>query len=469
MIALGEMSTKFPSKKGFAGHATRCVDPAFGFATALVYLCKYLIISPNQIVAGALVIRFWNAKINGAAWVTILVALVIALNLLGIKWFGEVEFWLSLLKVVTLTGLIILGLIIDLGGVPGQERIGFRYWKDGRAFKPYKQPGDLGKFLGFVNALILALFAYMGTELVGVTVGEAKNPRKTVPSAIRKTFYRILFFYILGTLIVGMIVDSNDPLLAAAAKKGTSGGAAASPYVVAIQSAKIKVLPHIINACILMFTISAANSDQYIASRTLYGMAMDGNAPRIFRYCTKRGVPMAAFIATGMFMGLAYLVAAESALTVFNYFVNSVSVFGGLAWISILASHIGFTRGMRAQGIPRDTLPYRSSLQPYLSYVALPLVCIIIFFKGFDSFMPMSAFGKTGYKTFITHYIGIPVYFFGYVGFKFIRRTSYVRLHEMDLNSGAREFHDVDDDDEEDERYKQLSFGEKIKHNLKNW
>jgi amino acid transporter len=85
------MSTKFPSKKGFPGHATRFVDPAFGFATALVYLCKYLILSPNQIVAGALVIRYWNTSINGAAWVIILMAFVIAINCLGIKWFGEVE------------------------------------------------------------------------------------------------------------------------------------------------------------------------------------------------------------------------------------------------------------------------------------------------------------------------------------------------------------------------------------------
>jgi amino acid transporter len=91
MLALGEMSTKYPSKKGFAGHATRCVDPAFGFATACVYLCKYLIISPNQIVAGSLVIRFWNSSINSAVWVTILVAFVIAINCLGIKWFGEIE------------------------------------------------------------------------------------------------------------------------------------------------------------------------------------------------------------------------------------------------------------------------------------------------------------------------------------------------------------------------------------------
>ncbi len=135
---------------------------------------QYLILSPNQIIAGALVIRYWNTSINGAVWVTILIFFVISINCLGIKWFGEVEFWLSFIKIITLTGLIIVGLIIDLGGVPGQERIGFRYWEGGKAFKPYKKEGDLGKFLGFVNALVLALFAYMGTELIGVTVGEAK-------------------------------------------------------------------------------------------------------------------------------------------------------------------------------------------------------------------------------------------------------------------------------------------------------
>lgn len=159
MLALGEMSTRFPSKKGFAGHATRCVDPAFGFCTAVVYLCKYLIISPNQIVAGALIIGYWNNSINKAAWVTIFVAFVIAINCLGIRWFGEIEFWLSFIKIITLTGLILLGLIIDLGGVPGQQRLGFAYWMNGKAFKAYKVAGDLGKFCGFVNALVLALFA----------------------------------------------------------------------------------------------------------------------------------------------------------------------------------------------------------------------------------------------------------------------------------------------------------------------
>ncbi|TYJ51597.1 hypothetical protein B9479_007822 [Cryptococcus floricola] len=463
MMALGEMSTKFPSRKGFAGHATRCVDPAYGFATALVYLCKYLIISPNQIVAGALVIRFWNDSINGAVWVTILIAFVIAINCLGIKWFGELEFWLSFIKVLTLTGLILLALIIDLGGVPGQERLGFRYWKDGKAFLPYKTTGNVGKFCGFVNALVLALFAYMGTELIGVTVGEAKNPRKTVPAAIKKTFFRIIFFYMLCILLVGMIVDSKSSLLAQAAKKGTAGGASASPFVVAIQSAGIKVLPAIINACLLIFTISAANSDQYIASRTLYGMAKDGNAPRIFTKCNSRGVPWVAFIFTGCFMGLAYLVASDDALKIFNYLVNTVTIFGGLTWVSILASHVAFMRGMKAQGIPRDTLPYKSPLQPYLTYGALFMTCLVCFFKGFDSFMPWD------YKTFITNYIGIPVYVIGYCGYKLIRRSKAVKMHEMDLSTGAREFDDIDEDEEEEMRYKSMTFKQKVIYKLKNW
>jgi len=463
MLALGEMSTRYPSKKGFAGHATRCVDPAFGFATALVYLCKYLIISPNQIVAGALVIRYWNQTINGAVWVTILIVFVIAINCLGIKWFGEVEFWLSLIKIITLTGLILLGLIIDLGGVPNQPRLGFTYWKHGKAFKAYKTTGDVGKFLGFVNALVLALFAYMGTELIGVTVGEAKNPRKTVPAAIKKTFFRIIFFYICGVLIVGMVVDSSSPLLAQAAAKGTAGGASASPFVVAIQAAKIKVLPAIINACILIFTISAANSDQYIASRTLYGMAKDGNAPRIFTKCTKRGVPWVAFVFTGCFMGLAYLVASSDALTIFNYFVSSTTIFGALTWISILSSHVGFMRGMKAQGISRDTLPWKAPFQPYLTYFSLFFTCLVAFFKGFDAFMPFA------YKTFITHYIGIPVYVIGYCAYKLIRRSKAVTMTGMDLTSGAREFDDIEDEHEEEYRYAGMTWKEKVMYQIKNW
>jgi amino acid transporter len=179
-----------------------------------------------------------------------------------------------------------------------------------------------------------------------------------------------------------MVVDSNSEAIAAAASKGTKAGAAASPFVIAIVSAGIKGLPSLINACILLFCLSAANSDQYIASRTLYGMAKDGNAPHIFTRCSRRGVPYFSFIFTACFMGLAFLVASDNALTVFNYFASAVTICGALSWISITASHIAMMRGMKAQGISRDTLPWKAPFQPYYAWTCLVFTCIIAFFKG---------------------------------------------------------------------------------------
>lgn len=166
-----------------------------------------------------------------------------------------------------------------------------------------------------------------------------------------------------------MNVQAKSPLLAAATKKGTGGGAAASPFVVAIEAAKIRALPSIINAAILIFTLSAANSDQYVATRTLYGMAKDGNAPRIFARCNGRGVPWVSFMFTGSFMALAYLVANNNALTIFNYLVSTVSILGGLTWVSILASHVAFMRGMKAQGLSRDELPYKAVSRSFRSSI----------------------------------------------------------------------------------------------------
>ena len=130
--------------------------------------------------------------------------------------------------------------------------------------------GATGRFLAFWSVITTATFAYLGTELIGVTVGEAQNPRKTIPRAIRLTFFRILFFYILSVFLLGMLVPYNSEELVFATKKSSS--AAASPFVVAIKLSGIKALPGILNACIL-FIFSASNSDQYIASRTLFGLA----------------------------------------------------------------------------------------------------------------------------------------------------------------------------------------------------
>ena len=129
-----------------------------------------------------------------------------------------------------------------LGGGPNHDRTGFRYWKEPGAFKPLYKSGDAGNFIGLWASFVTAVFAFLGTELVGVTVGEAQNPRKVIPRAIKLTFWRILVFYVVSVLLIGMLVPYDSDRLVFAATKATTG-AAASPFVVAVQEAGIQVLP----------------------------------------------------------------------------------------------------------------------------------------------------------------------------------------------------------------------------------
>jgi amino acid transporter len=212
------------------------------------------------LTASALVIQYWlpRDKVNPGVWIAIFLVIIVAVNFFGIRFFGEFEFWLSSIKVVVILGLILLSLVLACGGGPDHDPKGFRYWKDPGGFHEYIKAGAAGKFLAVWSTLTTAVFAYLGTELVGVTVGECQNPRKVIPRAIKLTFFRILLFYVVLIFLLRMIVPYNSKELLAAVGQETS--AAASPFVVAIQISGIKALPAIFNACILIFTFSAANS-----------------------------------------------------------------------------------------------------------------------------------------------------------------------------------------------------------------
>jgi amino acid transporter len=177
-----------------------------------------------------------------------------------------------------------------------------------------------------------------------------------------------------------MAVPHDNERLVGATKAKTS--AAASPFVIAMTLGGIKVLPDIVNAGLLVFVISAANTDIYVGARTLYSLAKDGHAPKIFLHTTKNGVPIWGVGATSLFCLLAYMNVSKSASTVFGYFVSLVTVFGTLNWINILVSYIGFRRGMKAQNIDFRSMPYRGPLQPYGAYFALFLTMVITFFNG---------------------------------------------------------------------------------------
>ncbi|THG95064.1 hypothetical protein EW026_g6520 [Hermanssonia centrifuga] len=444
MVALGEMSAYLPHKKGFPGYSTRFVDPAFGFALGWNYLLKYLIVTPNNINAAGVVIQYWNDSIHIAVWMVIFIAFIFFVNLLGVRVFGELEFWFSSIKVITLIGLILMGIIIDLGGNPGHDRIGFRYWKHpngpmGHYLLDQVHSEHLSIFLGFWATLTNALFAYIGTELIGVTVGEAQAPRKNIPIAIRRTFFRIVVFYIGGVFVIGLIVPSTDNAIFVANK--SKAGAAASPFVVATTLVGIKVLNHVINGCILLFVLSAANSDLYIASRTLYGLAIEGKAPRLFARVNRMGVPYPALILSVMFCGLVFLNVSSSSSKVFTWFVNLVSTFGAITWMCICYTHIRFMKALKAQGFSRDNLPYKAPFQPFGSWFALISTGIIMIFKGFDTFIPFTT------DTFVTSYIAIPAFVLFWASYKIWYRTKVIPVERVDLITGKREI------DEEEERF----------------
>jgi amino acid transporter len=212
------------------------------------------------LTAAALVLQYWvdRERVNPGVFIAIFLVAIVLINYFGVRFFGEFEFWLSSIKVVVIVALIFVSLILACGGGPDHDPKGFRYWQNPGAFNTYIMDGAAGRFLAFWSVLTTAVFAYLGTELVGVTVGECANPRKVIPRAIKLTFYRILLFYVVLVFLLGLILPYNNPDLIKATKASTS--AAASPFVVAIQISGIQALPAILNACILIFVFSAANS-----------------------------------------------------------------------------------------------------------------------------------------------------------------------------------------------------------------
>lgn len=413
------------------------------------YWMKYIIVTPNQLTAASLVISFWvpREKVNPGVFVAIFLVLIVCINYFGgIKFFGEFEFWLSSFKVIVVVGIILFALIIACGGGPNKDATGFRYWNDPGAFAQlYKSGphGALGKFMGFWSVMVNATFAYLGTELVGVTAAEAQNPRRSIPKAIKLTFYRILFFYCLSVLLVGMIVPYNHPKLAFANKQTT--GASASPFVVAATIAGVSGLPHIINACICVFVFSAANSDLYIASRTLYGLASDRAAPAIFRRTDSRGVPVPALAVGTGFACLAFMVVSDDSKKVFGYFVNLTTIFGLLSWISLLVTYIYFLKARRAQNIPDSVMPYVAPQGLIGTYIALFFCILILLTKNFDVFVHHDGI-TFDYQNFITGYLGVPLYLILLFGHMIVTKSRGVKAHEADFYAGK----DIVDQEEND-------------------
>lgn len=424
--ALGELTVRFPVSGAFSTFSTRFIDPAWGFAMGWNYGVLWLVVFPLELVAASLTVQYWNSTTNPAAWVSIFYVVIVIINLFGVKGYGEAEFVFSLIKVLAVIGFIILGIVINVGGAPQGGYIGGKYWNDPGAFNH--------GFKGLCSVFVTAAFSFTGTELVGLAAAETKNPRKTMPSATKQVFWRITLFYLISLTIVGLIVPYTDKQLLGS----SSVDVAASPFVIAINNAGIKVLPSIMNVVVLIAVLSVGNSAVYGCSRTLAALAAQGYAPSILTYIDRSGRPLVG-IAVSCFVGLlCFVSASDKQGEVFGWLLALTGLSSIFTWGSICLCHIRFRAALKAQGRSTDELAFKSQAGVIGSWFGLIFNCLVLAAQFWTGLWPIGADGPQ-VKNFFQAYLAAPIVIVFYAGYKLWYRPSIVSLSAMDLDTGRRE------------------------------
>ncbi|KAF7534523.1 hypothetical protein G7Z17_g13353 [Cylindrodendrum hubeiense] len=431
--SIAEMSTFMPVSGGFIRLAGHWVDEALGFAAGWNFFFYEAILIPFEITALNLVLSFWDEKITNPGPTAGICAGVIicyaALNILAVRGYGEAEFWLSGGKVILILILFCFTFITMVGGNPDKDAYGFRYWSNPGSFAEWNHVGDLGRFEGFLAALWSAGFTVVGPEYISMVAAEAQRPSIYIKAAFKTVYYRFCFFFIVGSLAVGIVVPWNDAALSAVYREGTESGgtAAASPYVIAMRNMGIKVLPHIVNALMLTSIFSAGNTYTYCATRSLYSLALEGRAPAFLRKCTAKGVPIYCFCVVMLFPFLSFLQLSDSSAKVLTWLINIMTAGGLINYLIMSITFLQYYKACQAQGFDRKALPYYGYFQPYGTYIALVFQSIMVIFYGYASFTPWKV------DNFFTNYtmqIVAPCLF---VGWKLLKGTTWKKPLEVDL------------------------------------
>ncbi|AMD19546.1 HCL605Wp [Eremothecium sinecaudum] len=432
--SLGEMATFIPVTSSVTVFSKRFLSPALGVANGYMYWFNWAITYAVELSVVGQIIQYWTKAVPLSGWILIFWSLTTLVNFFPVRYYGEIEFWVASVKVLAIVGYLFYAFIMVCGG--GNEGpIGFRYWRNPGPWGTGMISGNLpeARFLGWVSALIKAAFTYQGTELVGISAGESKNPRKTVPRAINKVFFRILFFYILSLFFIGLLVPYDHPSLPDLDDGDTDVNS--SPFVISIGNAGTKILPDIFNAVIVLTVVSAANSNVYVGSRVFYSLALAGNAPKFMASVTRHGVPYYGVLLTSLMGLMSFLVVNNNAKVAFNWLVNISTLAGLCAWFFISLSHIRFMQCLKQRGISRDDLPFKAKFMPFAAYYALFFVTFIIFIQGYTAFSP--SFDVT---SFFTSYISLMLLAVVFSISQIYYKCRFLwKLEDIDIDSDRRE------------------------------
>ncbi|WP_240625069.1 amino acid permease [Kocuria tytonicola] len=420
MQSLGEMATHLPVAGSFEEYSTRYISRSFGFAIGWNYWYNWAITVAAELVAAALVMRYWFPDVPAWIWSAAFLVILFALNALSARAYGEGEFWFSLIKVITVVVFLVLGVLMILG-ILGGPSPGFHNWTAGEA--PF-----VNGFTGIMSIFMVAGFSFQGTELVGVAAGEAENPGKTVPKAIRTVFVRILLFYIGAIAVIGFLIPYTDPHLLASEVEDVS----ISPFTLVFEHAGVLAAASVMNAVILTAILSAGNSGLYASTRMLYALAKTGKAPRFLARVNRRGVPMYALLATTLIGMSCFLTTLIGEGEAYVWLINASGLAGFIVWMGIAWSHYRFRKAYVLQGGDPKDLTYRARFFPVGPIVALVMCAIVIVGQGYSIFTS----GDVNPLSLLSSYLGLPIFLALWLGHKLATKDKPVDLRTADVTPG---------------------------------
>ena len=358
MRQLGEMIVHEPVAGSFSHFANKYWGKFPGFLAGWNYWVLYILVAMTELTAVAKYVNYWW---DIPAWISVLFFFVIItlVNLGNVKFYGESEFWLSIIKVTAVVSMIIFGLYLLLTADANSTASFSNLWAHG-GFFPHG-------FEGLFFMLAFLMFAFGGIELIGMAAAEAKDPQKTIPKAINQVVLRILIFYVGSLTILLSLVPWNQLEL---------GGLEKSPFVLIFSQLGIEWAAHLLNFIILTAALSVYNSGMYANSRMLFGLAQQGNAPRIFKKTNKHGVPIPAVLFSALLIFGCVLLnffAPENALSNLIYIVVGALV---LNWAMISLTHLKFKRALR---INQATSQFPALFSPFSNYLVLAFIGVVLY------------------------------------------------------------------------------------------